>query len=347
MKGAATMRSGATLWDRASGGTTMVLHCTGTTVPGAPLQPEYLKAHIYLPPAFVTQNQQLHEPIMNLVQQFTETIGLKTTIDWSTHAHKSFGYNLTQTGVVHANSSMDLFPTPEANTSYYVFLGQPVSLFSSDASPFSSDAASPASLYDIRNELGPETYEILNLQEIIHILRAEKSSLAEELDIVRSTVSHLEHQMLYYSSAAASSMDKTPSWRLKPTAVSHLTPTRDPTRDYRVVSPSGSPSHCLPAVCPSPSTPATPSRPSRMTSSHVTHSPGISVHRGRYPSQHEPTETVKVARSMLDLVIDTHNLGNHRNSILVVARLATPSTYVEELTSLGIEADSAIELAKA
>lgn len=50
---------------------------------------------------------------------------------------------------------------------------------------------------------------------------------------------------------------------------------------------------------------------------------------------------------MLDLVIDTHDLGNHRNSILVVARLATPSTYVEELTGLGIEADSAIELAKA
>ncbi|PPQ87586.1 hypothetical protein CVT25_006085 [Psilocybe cyanescens] len=230
----------ATLWDRASGGTTMVLHCTGTTVPGAPLQPEYLKAHVYLPPAFVTQNQQLHEPIMNLVQQFTETIGLKTTIDWPTRAHKSFGYNLTQTGVVHANSSMDLFPTPEANTSYYVFLGQPASPFSSDASPFSSDAspfssdaASPASSYDIRNELGPETYEILNLREIIRILRAEKSSLAEELDIVRSTVSHLEHQMLYYSSAAASSMDKTPSRRLKPTAVSHLTPTRDPTRDYR------------------------------------------------------------------------------------------------------------------
>ncbi|KAJ6473822.1 hypothetical protein C8R45DRAFT_935938 [Mycena sanguinolenta] len=43
----------ATLRDRSFGGTTMVLHVDGMTVPGAPTEPEYLVANMYLPPAFI------------------------------------------------------------------------------------------------------------------------------------------------------------------------------------------------------------------------------------------------------------------------------------------------------
>ncbi|PPQ75452.1 hypothetical protein CVT25_008237, partial [Psilocybe cyanescens] len=118
----------ATLWDRALGGTTMILHCTGTTVPGAPLRPEFLKAHVYLPPAFVDHNPQLREPIMGLVQLFIETIALKTARDWPRRAQVSFGYRLTQPGYAQANQPMTSFPEPELNSSYYKFLGQPTTI---------------------------------------------------------------------------------------------------------------------------------------------------------------------------------------------------------------------------
>ncbi|KAK6996081.1 hypothetical protein R3P38DRAFT_2566108 [Favolaschia claudopus] len=44
----------ATLWDRSFGGTTMVIHIDGTTVPNTPALPEYLRASVYLPPRFLS-----------------------------------------------------------------------------------------------------------------------------------------------------------------------------------------------------------------------------------------------------------------------------------------------------
>ncbi|KAJ6624400.1 hypothetical protein B0H10DRAFT_2212813 [Mycena sp. CBHHK59/15] len=46
----------ATLWDRSFGGSTIVLHVEGTTVPNTPVLPEYLRCTAYLPPSFLAQN---------------------------------------------------------------------------------------------------------------------------------------------------------------------------------------------------------------------------------------------------------------------------------------------------
>ncbi|KAJ6596435.1 hypothetical protein B0H10DRAFT_2232520 [Mycena sp. CBHHK59/15] len=42
--------------DRAIGSTTNVLTVEGTTIPGTPEQPEYLKAQVSMPPSFVLEN---------------------------------------------------------------------------------------------------------------------------------------------------------------------------------------------------------------------------------------------------------------------------------------------------
>ncbi|KAJ6472629.1 hypothetical protein C8R45DRAFT_936524 [Mycena sanguinolenta] len=65
----------ATLWDRSFGGTTMVLHVDGTTVPGAPTEPEYLVANTYLPPAFIDSHLGSHAAIARIAQLFLEAVG--------------------------------------------------------------------------------------------------------------------------------------------------------------------------------------------------------------------------------------------------------------------------------
>ncbi|KAJ6474082.1 hypothetical protein DFH09DRAFT_1343359 [Mycena vulgaris] len=46
----------ATKYDRTTAGTTFIVHVAGTTVPGAPLAPERLKANVYLPPHFLADH---------------------------------------------------------------------------------------------------------------------------------------------------------------------------------------------------------------------------------------------------------------------------------------------------
>jgi hypothetical protein len=72
----------ATLWDRAYGGYTMVVHVDGTTPPKAPALPEYLKAHVYLPPNLVSEFTDSHRPIASIVQSFIEAVGVPTVLRW-------------------------------------------------------------------------------------------------------------------------------------------------------------------------------------------------------------------------------------------------------------------------
>lgn len=208
----------------------MILHCTGTTVPGAPLRPEFLKAHVYLPPAFVDHNPQLREPIMGLVQLFIETIALKTARDWPRRAQVSFGYRLTQPGYAQANQPMTSFPEPELNSSYYKFLGQPTTIPTAGAASPSSIPSSSYS-YDSSNDFSVEADEILNLQEIIHTLQEENSSLTDEVATLRSSVTILESQLRIFAAAPGSPGDQTPSRRFQ-TTVRHTTPT---SKNYRFV----------------------------------------------------------------------------------------------------------------
>ncbi|KAJ7885044.1 hypothetical protein B0H14DRAFT_3431988 [Mycena olivaceomarginata] len=76
----------ATLWDHTFGGTTMVLHVDGTTIPGTPPEPQYLRASTYLPPSFVNAHTDSHPAITSIAQLFLKAVGIPTVMQWKENA---------------------------------------------------------------------------------------------------------------------------------------------------------------------------------------------------------------------------------------------------------------------
>ncbi|KAJ6476563.1 hypothetical protein DFH09DRAFT_1342444 [Mycena vulgaris] len=116
----------ATMWDRAFGGSTIILHVDGTTPPNTVLTPDCLKANIHLPPHFVDEHPQSHLAIAHIVQIFIEHVGLPTVERWKRSAHLK-GWDLSQPGhspAVHPPAAR-LIPTPSSSTSHYIFWGRP------------------------------------------------------------------------------------------------------------------------------------------------------------------------------------------------------------------------------
>jgi hypothetical protein len=122
-----SISSQATTWDRAFGGTTMIIHIEGATVLGAPIRPEYMKADVYLPPQLITELPDTHSTIASIVQTFIESVGIPTVNRWATAA-RNLGWSLTQRGPVITPSTYypQLVPSPVSPTSaHYIFRGRP------------------------------------------------------------------------------------------------------------------------------------------------------------------------------------------------------------------------------
>jgi hypothetical protein len=114
------------MWDRAFGGSTIILHVDGTTAPNTLLTPDRLKADVHLPPHFVKENPDSHLAIAHIVQTFIEYVGLPTVERWTRSAH-SQGWSLSQKGNPRPPEppSDRLVPAPKANTSHHIFCGRP------------------------------------------------------------------------------------------------------------------------------------------------------------------------------------------------------------------------------
>jgi len=123
----------------------MVLHVDGTTIPNAPALPEYLKAHVYLPPNLVGEFTDSHGPIANIVQSFIEAIGVPTVMRWRRAASNN-NWSLTQppSGGLPAPSAPNLPLIPHATlptSSYYIFPGRPYGSLHVDGQPSSPDTS--------------------------------------------------------------------------------------------------------------------------------------------------------------------------------------------------------------
>lgn len=68
------------MWDRMFGGTTLVIHVDGTTRPGSPRRPEFVKTDVYFPGHLLRLNdaQRYSDTISDMVQRFIIDIGLPT-----------------------------------------------------------------------------------------------------------------------------------------------------------------------------------------------------------------------------------------------------------------------------
>ncbi|KAJ6485505.1 hypothetical protein DFH09DRAFT_1339786 [Mycena vulgaris] len=115
----------ATKYDRTTAGTTFIVHVAGTTVPGAPLAPERLKANVYLPPHFLADHPEVHPTVAFLVQTVIEQIGIPTASDWRRKALQL--WSLNQSGRVGAVTLLTALIPAAVNerSSQYIFPGRP------------------------------------------------------------------------------------------------------------------------------------------------------------------------------------------------------------------------------
>jgi len=173
------------MYDRLNGSTTMIMSSAGTTVPRAPVRPEYLKA-----PTFIAHHPDLHRPILGIVQMFIETVGVRTVNMWAQWACCDLGYTLTQPGNPHQNPVFNAMPSPQYNTAHYTFLGQP-SWIEEDISDHPVQVSNPA------HSDGSDHYreELDTTRMIIVELQQENSDLQEQVHILHQTIANLEEQV--------------------------------------------------------------------------------------------------------------------------------------------------------
>ena len=180
----------AVMYDRLAGSTTMIISSSGTTVPGSPIRPEYLKASVYLPPAFVAHHPDLHSHIIDIVQQYIETVGVRTVDMWTQRARHDLNYTLTQRGNPRQNADFKAIPTPDDNSAHYSFLGQPNRFVQDPSSTSVRDPSQDGSVdsYDFGED--PDSLTLLNVD-----LQLENRELQDQINILQHKIADLERQV--------------------------------------------------------------------------------------------------------------------------------------------------------
>ncbi|KAJ6527166.1 hypothetical protein B0H19DRAFT_1275471 [Mycena capillaripes] len=116
----------ATVWDRTTGGTTVILHADGTVAPKTKIVPECLRASVYIPPSFIAQHPDSHLAIAHLAQHFIEHFVTRTVSRWTELAQ--LRWSLDQPGRGTRNPpDPPLIPQPKScRRAKYLFFGRPV-----------------------------------------------------------------------------------------------------------------------------------------------------------------------------------------------------------------------------
>jgi hypothetical protein len=154
--------------DRAMGSTTIVIMMEGTTVPGTPPRSDFLKAHVCMPPSFLSENPGSHVAITTIIQLFIEHVGVPMVQAWTCRT-LACNWPLTQPGSnglhVPVNPvTLPLIPDPAPWSAYYLFRGcaagyVPIAPVASPGPPSSSQN----SIYDI--EMDETTMSLLSAVE--------------------------------------------------------------------------------------------------------------------------------------------------------------------------------------
>lgn len=182
------------MYDRLNGSTTMIISSPGTTILGTPICPKYLIANVYLPPAFVAHHSDLHQPILDIVQKFIETIGVGTVYSWQQWVCSNLGYPLTQVGNPCQNAIFTAILHPACNSSHYTFLSQP-SRIKDDPSDDPAQVSSPAHLNGADLHQGqPDTTKTI----IVELVEAN-SNLQEQVNTLEQTTANLEEQVSVFT----------------------------------------------------------------------------------------------------------------------------------------------------
>ncbi|KAJ7062972.1 hypothetical protein B0H15DRAFT_958755 [Mycena belliarum] len=203
----------ATMWDRTFGSTTMILHVEGTTVPGTPVRPEYLRCSTYIPPYFVRTNPDAHQPIAQLVQTFIEVVGVPTVNQWAINARLQ-GWKLNQRGGKITPNHPSPLQIPVSTSAHYIFRGQPARTSSIATPPpatrVPSPPASPVSIDsdDESSDLSQDAALLAAIQRIASLeaeLAAREEAYIEQHNESRAYIADLQAQLSIAQNALTSS----------------------------------------------------------------------------------------------------------------------------------------------
>ncbi|KAJ7239843.1 hypothetical protein C8J57DRAFT_1527888 [Mycena rebaudengoi] len=334
----------ATSWDRLFGGTTMILHVEGTTVPNTPPLPQFLRSSVYLPPSFIAENPASHGPIARIAQIFIESVGVPTVQRWRSCATEH-GWSLSQTGPgARPNpTSATLIPQPQAQgAAHYKFFGRPNGVLDTLLAP-----SAPVPVVLIPDDDFDNASRIEELEMHVEASRRRIQDVEEQETILVSRVAALVEASESLQKRLESTLDKNRALRQALNPATHPTPST-PTRSQAssiasahstVTTPSRTqavlPSRSQ-AATPSRSQAATPSRSQAMTGSSRTPASGSRPPAYSPAASHSRHQDNYLA---LDAFISAHGLDNHVSAIKLVMRTFHPVKWHEELVGLDIEID--------
>ncbi|KAJ7175612.1 hypothetical protein C8R46DRAFT_1214082 [Mycena filopes] len=302
----------ATIWDRALGGTTMILHSDGTTIPNTPAAPQYLQASAYLPPGFVASHSGSHASIARIAQIFIEAVGVPTVQQWRANAlHRGWSLTTTGTGGLPNPPSNDLIPAPLNDSAHYRFFGRPTGALDTllaTAAQAMSPAHPPPLIFigdDDDNVFDASTASLLDALERASYAEAQAHERQQRINELRQEVDILTAQ-LEFARRSAHTAPSTPV-RTQATVTS---PQRTPRR-----SPAPSTRH-PPPYSPSPST------------------------NPRSPRAAVPPRVLVDASAPIEddlgALLRSHDLLHLESTIRLVIRAVARSKWYQELERLGL-----------
>ncbi|KAJ7027668.1 hypothetical protein C8F04DRAFT_1266772 [Mycena alexandri] len=308
-------KESTTMWDRTFGSTTMILSINGTTSPGTPVSPDYLRASVYLPPSFLRRTPEAHPAIANIAQTFIESVGVPTVRAWVQDATAT-GWRLTQPG---ANGLLALHlsrPPFGAVPSSTTAPAATTPASSADDSTLDLPPSPVSTRYGSEEPLSAESIALLSALERVAILEGEVEELRQYLEDVTA-----EHVTTLTRLAAADA-------KLNAAAVREEG-YGDQLRALRAQVASGSGTPSLPSYATSQ---ATPTRPRAGTPFS--------------PRAGTPFSSPSKPRSLprTEALLEELGLTEHLPALRVATRLAPATRWYQEVTALGLDDEVADKL---
>jgi hypothetical protein len=241
-----------TALDRMTGSTSLLMRCKGTVIPGSPTLPQYIKNHVYFPPAFLANNPNLEPWLRNVCQDYVEKVGVPTVADWVQHGNQTFGWSFLQRprplptpqpNLVLPSTTM--FPFPEPNTSRYIYPGQapdyrPPAVPSAPPAPLpaapsahlpTSQTSSTSDAYPTdEGDFTPEELGVIDLHEQLALSKEERKLLSARIAFLEAENDHLEGRVRFLESGANLIATTFPISPHTPSKTANITPHPTPTR---------------------------------------------------------------------------------------------------------------------
>lgn len=94
------------MWDRVTGGTTVVMHVDGSFPPGTPRVAENVKVHVYAMPSLLQELPDTQRALAQLVQSFVESMAIPVITRWErAAANENWNLNTMVPASSHSRST--------------------------------------------------------------------------------------------------------------------------------------------------------------------------------------------------------------------------------------------------